>query len=141
MGRSSAVAALIIPLMEIVNLATVARSSPFRYASGAGLTFDPQLVFLHSSGTSAITHTRDRSASVTSSMDGSTAVPALTPRETLLDADTPVVTLTSAAFAHLVFITGSAVNYASVAKHCERLARSYDDAAKAAEDAAAELSK
>jgi hypothetical protein len=35
----------------------------------------------------------------------------------------------------------AAINYASVAKHCERLAKSYDDAAKAAEDAAAELSK
>lgn len=36
---------------------------------------------------------------------------------------------------------GTAVNYATVAKHCERLAQSYEEAASAAEDAAAELSK
>jgi hypothetical protein len=35
----------------------------------------------------------------------------------------------------------AAVNYASVAKHCEQLAKSYHDAAKAAENAAAELAK
>jgi hypothetical protein len=32
-------------------------------------------------------------------------------------------------------------NYSSVAKHCERLAKAYDDAAQAAETAAAELAK
>ena len=32
-------------------------------------------------------------------------------------------------------------NYASVAKHCEQLAKSYEDAAKAADEVSAELAK